>query len=115
MVVLHTAMGWTLQGPSVQKGIVLKTTLIVGVLSAQTMTDEETVTQTLKAFWELDSVGITDVETANTQQSVAARFDKSIVKVGESYQVALPWKEVCVEVLKSNRQIALTRLYRLIK
>lgn len=116
LVAVNTKIGWTLQGPSIPKGILTSaSTLMVCVLNTQTLTEDEITYELLKAFWELDAMGILAKEAADDNLSLCAYFEENVVKDGQRYEVAFPWKEDCTEPLQNNRDIAVSRLRSLLR
>lgn len=66
----------------------------------------------VRRFWELESLGIKDKEERPVDKTLDA-FNKSIHRVGDRYEVKLPWKEDKKGLLKNNYEQALRRLYHL--
>lgn len=113
LVAIDTAFGWTLQGPSQQKAFLdCDSSLMVCILKVQAIGDDETTSQILQSFWQLEAMGITDSGESPSHESVAG-FRGSISKKDNRYTVALPWKEDKKPLLGNNREIALSRLQRL--
>lgn len=116
LVAVNTKIGWTLQGPSIPKGILTSaSTLMVCVLNTQTLAEDEMTSQLLKAFWELDAMGISAKEATDDKLNLCTYFEENIVKDGQRYEVAFPWKEDCTEPLENNRDIAVSRLRSLLR
>ncbi|XP_040076663.2 uncharacterized protein LOC120848716 [Ixodes scapularis] len=114
LVAINTKLGWTLQGPSTQVGKLLEDScLMMCVLGAQT-TDAK-VEETLKAFWELDRMGTAERELGDTNAETISRFEQTIVRKNERYEVALLWKEGATDLLPNNRKIAISRLESLLR
>lgn len=114
LVAINTKLGWTLQGPSTQVGKLLEDScLMICVLGAQT-TDAK-VEETLKAFWELDRMGIAERKLGDTDAETISRFEQTIVRKNERYEVALLWKEGATDLLPNNRKIAISRLESLLR
>ena len=64
---------------------------------------------TLKRFWDLESLGIMKDES-----SVYAKFTQKITFIGDRYQVCLPWRNDHPP-LPTNYEISLRRLHSLIR
>ena len=63
----------------------------------------------MKAFWELESLGV-----KNETDPVREQFTKSIRRKEGRYQVSLPWREHH-EPLPTNYELSLNRLYGLLR
>ncbi|KRY46643.1 hypothetical protein T03_6523 [Trichinella britovi] len=70
---------------------------------------ENEIEQTLKKFWELDSIGIKPQEENPTQDSVSAKFHSNLTHDGSRYTVGLLWKPGEIR-LPDNRSLAEQRL-----
>lgn len=88
---------------------------MVCVLNTQTLAEDEMTSQLLKAFWELDAIGISAKEATDDKLNLFTYFEENIVKDGQRYEVAFPWKEDCTEPLENNRDIAVSRLRSLLR
>ena len=67
--------------------------------------------RSLQAFWDLESVGINiDREV---EDPVVEKFKREVIKEGDRYSVALPWKENSKPHLVNNRRSAMKRLQNL--
>lgn len=114
LAAINTIFGWTLQGPSRQKAFLDGGThLMVCVLRVSSVTEDESASELLQAFWQLESMGIADSSEQSTDCLV--QFKQTIQKNNGRYTVALPWKEGWKNSLTDNRDIALNRLQRLVK
>ena len=85
-IAVNTRLRWVLSGPVELAGL-----MTVNIVSAHTLridSTEEDIDATLKAFWELESLGI-----KNEIDPVQDQFTKSIQVKGGRYQVSLPWRE----------------------
>ena len=89
-VAMYTHLGWVLSGPipvdasdACSTNLVTTHVLRVDAGSCDTGMDEQ-----LKAFWELESLGVRENE-----DSVLDNFKESISFRDGRYQVSLPWKE----------------------
>jgi len=54
------------------------------------------VTTSLRRFWELESIGITEAENPTMSQEeeyVVAEFNKGLKLDGQNYKVQLPWRK----------------------
>lgn len=116
MVAIDTIFGWTFQGPiSLHSTLSGSTNTMVCVLKISTRAHDENEA-TLRRFWELDSLGITDEPKTNSEEleAVKSQFERTITKVDGRYEVALPWKETGQD-LQDNRVMAHKRLEGLLK
>ena len=88
---IHTKLGWVLSGPTVTSESSITHTAITHQLQVdcQLMNDEPLEDQ-LRAFWEIESFGISQQENAC---SLYEQFTKSVSLQDGRYQVCLPWKE----------------------
>ena len=89
-VAISSKLGWLLSGPlsSTQYHNIVSTNLIVAHDDDVTTSDE--LVDTLKRFWEVEAIGITDVPV---DQQSGDKFLDHITFTGERYEVNLPWKE----------------------
>ncbi|XP_037515449.1 uncharacterized protein LOC119391870 [Rhipicephalus sanguineus] len=114
LVALKTKFGWTLQGaiPCSSSAACCST---AAVLRAG-VSDDTSLTNELKSFWELESIGITDscAQTNEKSQEIINTFSTSIKKTDKRYEVALPWKPLNIH-LAHNKAIAQKRLTSLTK
>lgn len=86
---IHTKVGWVLSGPTSGRESVVNLTLTsTHTLKIEACSIEAALDDRLKLFWELESLGITEVET-----SVYDKFVQQIRFDGRRYEVTLPWKE----------------------
>ena len=107
---IHTHLGWVLSGPvssftTQGDSVSLHTTHSLHIGSA-----EERLDHSLKAFWDLESLGITTAEP-----SVYDDFTDSIRFDHGRYTVSLPWKPNKMTQLPSNFCLAKRRLEGLLK
>ncbi|KAH9362280.1 hypothetical protein HPB48_002258 [Haemaphysalis longicornis] len=86
---------------------------MVCVLRVSSVTEDESASELLQAFWQLESMGIADSSEQSTDCLV--QFKQTIQKNNGRYTVALPWKEGWKNSSTDNRDIALNRLQRLVK
>ncbi|KRX34629.1 hypothetical protein T05_5743 [Trichinella murrelli] len=70
---------------------------------------ENEIEQTLKKFWELDSIGIKPQDENPSQDSVSAKFHSNLAHDGSRYTVGLLWKPGEIR-LSNNRSLAEQRL-----
>ncbi|KAH7949245.1 hypothetical protein HPB49_006633 [Dermacentor silvarum] len=64
------------------------------VIVLRTCVEEDTVSEVLSRFWDLESVGVgADEESLLDSELTLQEFDKNITKRDGSYQVRLPWKK----------------------
>ena len=113
-IAVHTKLGWVLSGPvedfSVQGTLV--NLVATHALSVDVYTPEDTkqdLDSRLKAFWDLESLGIKPDEC-----SVYQEFEKTIEFKDNRYEVSLPWKHFHLE-LPDHYDLSLKRLVGLLK
>ena len=112
---------------SVPKGLMAQSTVfgwvLSGAYSTDTNTDETVVShqmlcfdgmseRCLQTFWDLESVGISEVKDS-VCDPVLAEFQQSIEFVKGRYVVALPWKSELKGKLLNNERVAKARLLHL--
>lgn len=110
-IAVHTRLGWILSGPvpspeTEQSSVSLITTHTLRVDSRQLA---ETLDDTLRSFWDLESLGIKDSE-----QSVFEKFKENIAFKEGRYEVSLPWKEQH-PLLPDNYLLSVKRLHGLLR
>ena len=111
---IHTHLGWVLLGPvcgaAQQTSPARLPTSYMMHVSATHLSDSlPHLSSQLKAFWELESLGIKQEEP-----SVHGNFKKTIMFKNGHYEVNLPWKSTQTR-LPSNRDLAGRRLNVLFK
>lgn len=113
---IHTKLGWVLSGPMEdEQSDELTTTNLVSQTHALKCSNlparqpANEVSDDLKAFWDLESLGITLPE-----KSVQSEFEESISFHDGRYEVKLPWKEPRQE-LPDNYETSRKRLDSLLK
>ena len=111
---VHTRLGWVLSGPV--EGLACQGTLASLVtthaLAVDTYTPEDSkqdLDSRLKAFWDLESIGI-----KSNEYSVYQEFEKTIKFKDNRYEVSLPWKQFHPE-LPDHYDLSLKRLVGLLK
>ena len=107
LTAVHTKLGWVLSGPASAQDSVqcLMNLIITHVLRADTqMPDTTGLDAQLRAFWELESLGIHDVE-----KTLYDDFSSNVTFQDSRYKVSLPWKEFH-EPLPDNYYLSLKRL-----
>ncbi len=111
-IAIRTRLGWVLSGPTMswhpsQSSLSLINTHTLRVEFLPLYPGD--ADSTLKSFWELESLGITE-----TERSVYDEFTDAIEYKNGRYEVALPWKELH-PVLPDNYQPSLKRLHGLLR
>ena len=108
---IHTKVGWILSGPADQLGVSVN----LAVVSTHTLRIdacpemEPALDDSLKRFWDLESLGIVKEETPMYEKFVQKiRFD------GHKYEVCLPWREYHPP-LPDHRDLCRKRLMSLLK
>ena len=92
-VAINSKLGWLLSGPlsSVDYNHITSTNLIITSNdSSMASTNDDELICSLKRFWEIEAIGITD--TLAVQPSTD-QFVDHIAFTGDRYEVSLPWKE----------------------
>ena len=106
---IHTKLGWVLSGPIPVGSPELHTTNLVTTHVLRVDTEEDPLDNSLKAFWELESLGIQPDEKNVCEPSF------SIPKLKNSrYEVSLPWKQFHPS-LPDNYVLSQRRLLNLLK
>ena len=112
-VAVYTRLGWVLSGPvntKMNRASTMNLTT-THVLRIETRVQERpnNLSDQLKDFWELESIGIKPEE-----ESVFDKFLKETKFNGERYEVKLPWKEDH-RLLPDNYMLSCYRLKSLLK
>ena len=106
---IHTKLGWVLSGPitAMSGSNLCSTILVTHVLRVDAEPDP--LSDQLKAFWELKSLGI-----QLNEGSVYDEANSNIKFRGGKYEVSLPWKQFH-PALPANYHLSQTRLHSLLK
>lgn len=112
---VKTDFGWTLHGPIPQMASVVSCTT-VAVLRTGVLEQMSNLSNELRAFWELESLGISANECAQggEEEKVRKDFISSLDLVNGRYEVNLPWKTLDRH-MESNEAIARQRLDKLMR
>ena len=92
-VAINSKLGWLLSGPlsSIDYHNITSTNLIITYTDgSMASTNDDELIHSLKGFWEIEAVGITD--TLAVQSSTDQFLDHKTF-TGDRYEVSLPWKE----------------------
>ncbi|KRY55329.1 hypothetical protein T03_5832 [Trichinella britovi] len=100
-VAIETTLGWVVFGPVNPSPNPTSQVNCVQI--------ENEIEQTLKKFWELDSIGIKPRDENPSQDSVSAKFHSNLAHDGSRYTVGLLWKPGEIR-LPNNRSLAEQRL-----
>ena len=93
-VALQTRLGWILSVPITSSEVrETSANLITHVLRIDSGPSLRELDRTLKAFWELESLGVIDSEC-----SVQEQFSSNIAFQNGQYEVCLPWKDPCASI-----------------
>jgi hypothetical protein len=108
-VAISSKFGWLLSGPATEEKGELKTTtnlIISGSSEGPFETTEDPIVNTLRKFWETESIGI-----KSSERCWESAFNESVRFNGERYEIDLPWKyempqlpsdfDLCVKRLRS--------------
>ena len=104
LTAVESNFGWVLTGPV--KGVHNHTTSMIAVI------DNNDINRSLKRFWELESMGISDTECSvmsKEEERAVSEFKKGLKFAGQNYEVKLPWKQERPE-LQDNYSQAVKRL-----
>ena len=109
-VAVRTSLGWVFCGPTSDSSQECSVSMNVQVCS------EDQLNDTLKKFWDLESIGVKPVEmtasTSHKEAMVLQTFKNTLVRKDGRYEVSLPWKEEKA-ALKDNYKQAESRLCNL--
>ena len=112
-VALHTSLGWVLSGPVPWvDGLPTSTNLITHTLRVNSCSSRENsqrLEHQLKAFWDLESLGIVD-----TEHTIYDQFQSIVDFQNGHYEVMLPWKDP-LSSLPDNYDLSLKRLHSLLR
>ncbi|KAK8772254.1 hypothetical protein V5799_024502 [Amblyomma americanum] len=93
LVALKTDFGWTLQGPIARSasGVSCST---APVLRTNVCDKEASLSDELRAFWELESLGIASSRCllGKEEELVREEFNRSLTLIDGYYEASLPWK-----------------------
>ena len=110
-VAIDTKLGWVLSGPiSIPGHTDTSLNLMThALLSNSQLIEEQTLNETMKSFWELESFGIPDID-----RSLYDELCGTIKFQDGRYEVQLPWKTPRRD-LPSNYELSLKRLRGLLR
>lgn len=113
LVAVKTDFGWTLQGPIPQPSAVV-TSSAAAVLRTTVTEQNPNLSMELRAFWELESLGITQTNCGpgGEDEKVREDFISSLAFIEGRYEAGLPWKPLNRQ-LESNETVARQRLLKL--
>ena len=92
-VAINSKLGWLLSGPlsSIDYHNITSTNLIITYTDGSlTSTNDDKLIHSLKGFWQIEAVGITDTLAV---QSSTDQFLDHVTFTSDRYEVSLPWKE----------------------
>ena len=103
LVALESVFGWSVQGPVTMSSVTEATCMHIRI-------EEDTlISSQLKAFWEIESLGITKEEPSDPDEEEALqRFENTTQFKNGRYAVELPWRHEKPE-LPDNYRIAKRR------
>ena len=106
-VAVETKLGWVLSGPAPEA----ESTCSLLTTHALTVDSQEVsrLDDTLRAFWELESLGI-----SGSSQSVHQEFEDNITFKDGRYEVCLPWKKPH-RLIPDNYELSRKRLQSLLR
>ena len=110
-VAINTTLGWVLSGPA---GVAEPEESTVSLVNAHSLQIEgitnKELDNTLRSFWELESLGIKEV----ANDPVCDQFASTLQVKNGRYEVSLPWREYHDD-LQDNYSLSRRRLHRLLK
>ncbi|KAK0137861.1 Pro-Pol polyprotein [Merluccius polli] len=103
LVAIETIFGWTMQGPVPMSSMSEASCMKICIEEATQVSNQ------LRAFWELESLGISSKEEERPDNTAAQQnFDSSVRYSQGRYEVELPWRQDAPE-LPDNLRIAQKR------
>lgn len=109
---IHTKLGWVLSGPTLSSESLCTHTMTIHQLRVDCQVlDSEPLEEQLRAFWEIESLGISQQENS---ESLYEQFTNSVSLQNGRYQMSLPWKEFH-RPLSNNYLLSLKRFKGLLK
>ncbi|XP_064475573.1 uncharacterized protein LOC135389456 [Ornithodoros turicata] len=114
LVAVETIFGWTVQGPTTTDSSATRSS--TGVMRvAVTDAVNRKISAQLRAFWELEHMGIKEEQsTVTNENEILNQFEDTVKVENGRYQVSFPWNEK-VARLRDNKEIAMKRLGPLTK
>uniref|UniRef100_A0A1X7VC48 Uncharacterized protein n=1 Tax=Amphimedon queenslandica TaxID=400682 RepID=A0A1X7VC48_AMPQE len=88
---IDTQFGWVLSGPVIVERCSENTFLVTLVLRVDCVLKSKALDKTLKAFWDIESLGI--LEQVDIVQN---QFDQHVSFENGRYTVSLPWRDHCL-------------------
>ncbi|XP_064476598.1 uncharacterized protein LOC135390698 [Ornithodoros turicata] len=114
LVAVETIFGWTVQGPTTTDSSATRSSTGVMRVAVTGAVNREISAQ-LRAFWELEHMGIKEEQTTVTNENeIINQFEDTVKVENGRYQVSFPWNEK-VARLRDNKDIAMKRLGSLTK
>ena len=109
-VAMHTRLGWMITGPLFchNASLVFNNSIVAVSLKAS-LTEGKSLDRLLKAFWDLEALGISDRE-----QTLYDQFKRNISFVDGRYEVPLPWRSSLLTV-SLNYNLCQRRLKALLR
>ena len=108
-VALQTRLGWVLTGPVSSVEQSQTASMVTFALKISTSSSSRELDRQLRAFWDLESLGILDQESSLYEQ-----FKRNIVFKDGRYEVPLPWRSSFADI-SLNYQLCLRRLRSLLR
>ena len=97
-IAVNSKLGWLLSGPingTDDRSYITHSNLIIdGHNSLFQPSQDDILADTLKSFWETESIGISE-PSANGDVKTES-FEMNVKRNGDRYEVKLPWKEDCL-------------------
>ncbi|KAL0150932.1 hypothetical protein M9458_053851 [Cirrhinus mrigala] len=109
LVALESIFGWAVQGPIPMSSVTDTTCMQI------CLEEDMQISKQLRAFWEVESLGILNKTTESPEKSDAVQhFNQTVTFEKGRYQVELPWKPNKPE-LQNNFRVAKKRFEKLQK
>lgn len=117
LYLVNSEFGWILSGKTTDKFKNRLSALTYFQASYETRLNEPDLplnNSSMKALWDLESIGITDSPNASREEETIKHFNENTILTNGRYYVSWPWKEYPPE-LQSNFGLAYGRLIGLLK
>ena len=100
-IAVNSKLGWLLSGPineTVDRSFITHSNLIIDRHNSPFQQNQDDVlADTLKSFWETESIGIRSISEPSANADVKTEsFEINVKRNGDRYEVKLPWKEDCL-------------------
>ena len=96
--------------PSIVQTSLTTHILRVSTHDSKVIKGNQQLEQQVKAFWQLEALGIHDQE-----DTIYDQFPSIVKFCSERYEVMLPWKDPAGMTIPDNHELSLKRLYSLLR